>query len=176
MEPRPRQFGLRSAMDSYLVADSISSQTWLLVAVACVVSLYAFFMRPMMRNKKDPLARSPVRSSLAQQRQVERQMETLLVELSQMARQITAQLDTRTAKLEALMKDADQKISELGSNLHQPLRIPERLPERLPERPPREDPRHLAVYELADAGLSAGQIAQRLSRPGGEIELILALR
>jgi hypothetical protein len=39
-----------------------------------------------------------------------------------------------------------------------------------------EDARHAGVYELADAGMPAGQIAQRLARPSGEIELILALR
>lgn len=155
-------------MDGYLVSDTVSSQTWMLFAVAAVISLYAFFMRPMMRQKKDPLARSPARSNLARQRDVEKQMENLLVELSEMARQITAQLDTRAAKLEALLKEADQKIGELGSTSRPSLKMPERMPA--------EDTRHLAVYELADAGLTAGQIAQRLSRPGGEIELILALR
>jgi len=38
---------------------------------------------------------------------VERQMQSLLVELSEMSRQISAQLDTRSAKLELLIKEAD---------------------------------------------------------------------
>jgi DNA-binding NarL/FixJ family response regulator len=38
------------------------------------------------------------------------------------------------------------------------------------------DPRHVEVYRLADQGQSPHQIAQRLNRPSGEIELILALR
>ena len=40
-------------------------------------------------------------------------MGNLLVELSEMARQVTAQLDTRTLKLETLLKDADQRIAAL---------------------------------------------------------------
>ena len=38
------------------------------------------------------------------------------------------------------------------------------------------DPRHAQVYDLADEGLSAPEIARQLGRPSGEIELILALR
>ena len=38
------------------------------------------------------------------------------------------------------------------------------------------DPRHAEVYVLADQGHSPHAIAQRLERPYGEIELILALR
>jgi hypothetical protein len=38
------------------------------------------------------------------------------------------------------------------------------------------DPRHAEVYALADQGLSARDVARRLGRPNGEIELILALR
>jgi hypothetical protein len=38
------------------------------------------------------------------------------------------------------------------------------------------DPRHAEVYRLADQGQTPQQIAQRLGRPSGEIELILALR
>src|SRR5205823_6670835 len=45
----------------------------------------------------------------------EEQMSNLLVELADMARQITAQLDTRAAKLELLIKEADAKIDALRS-------------------------------------------------------------
>jgi hypothetical protein len=38
------------------------------------------------------------------------------------------------------------------------------------------DPRHVAVYQLADQGLTINAIAQQVDRPMGEIELILALR
>jgi hypothetical protein len=165
---------------------------WLIYAVGAFTIVYAVFLRPMMKQKKDPLSRPPG-SSLARQRSVERQMETLLVELSEMARQITAQLDTRAAKLEALLKEADEKIAGLQAR-----KLPDdpptpadfgKLPSGLSVRvegiraaagrdvaPMVEDTRHADVYELADAGMSATQISQRLSRPRGEVELILALR
>ncbi|MDX2018456.1 MAG: hypothetical protein SFY95_12565 [Planctomycetota bacterium] len=38
------------------------------------------------------------------------------------------------------------------------------------------DPSHAEVHELADRGLSAVEIAKRLGRPPGQVELILALR
>jgi small-conductance mechanosensitive channel len=136
---------------------------WLAITVGLLTILYAVFMRPMRQNKKDPLAKPPG-FSLSRQRTVEKQMETLLVELSEMARQMTAQIDTRAARLEALLKKADETIAALGTA----------PPPRAPQR--EEDQRHAAVYALADSGLTAGQIAQRLARPEGEIELILALR
>lgn len=36
--------------------------------------------------------------------------------------------------------------------------------------------RHAQVYACQDRGLSAGEIADAMGRPAGEIELILALR
>jgi hypothetical protein len=154
--------------------EPISPQLWAVVALATLTILYAVFLRPLMKQKKDPLARSPGAGlgSLSRQRHVEKQMEALLVELSDMARQISAQLDTRSAKLELLLKEADEKIARLGREPATPMTIGRDLPPMVPE----EDSRHMAIYQLADSGLSAGQIAQRLARPNGEIELILALR
>jgi len=158
--------------------SSIPQNLWFVFAAAGLVIIYAV-LRPM-RKGKDPMSRSPVHFSLAQQRQVERQMETLLVELSEMARQLTAQLDTRAAKLESLIREADEKIAALkGEKAAPPPSSPLAAPaEAAAETEPAVDgdPRHAAVYELADAGMAAPQIAQQLSRPTGEIELILALR
>jgi hypothetical protein len=157
-------------MNGILLSDGtpLGSQTWLLFALAMFTIVYAVFLRPMMRPKKDPLAR-PIGQrpgSLARQRDVERQMETLLVELSEMARQITGQLDTRAAKLAELIRQADEAIAKFDAPaLRQNARVETE-----------EDQRHAAVYQLADSGMDSGQIAQRLDRPNGEIELILALR
>ena len=170
-------------MTSAYLSDStaVSPQMWMLYAVGLLTIMYAVFMRPKMQKNKDPLSRPP---SLARQRSVEKQMDTLLVELSEMARQITAQLDTRAAKLDALIREADEKIAALRSP---PPPAPSQAEPAHPAAAGRDvpgvteplaidDPRHAAVYQLADRGLNAGQIAQRLGRPNGEIELILALR
>ena len=87
---------------------------WAGIAIGGVVILYTV-LNPLRRKRKaaDPLAKGPPSAGLAQQRSVERQMQNLLVELSEMARQITAQLDTRAAKLQALIDEADARLAAL---------------------------------------------------------------
>src|SRR5207253_3555095 len=81
-----------------------NTTTWAVIIMAVLTIAYAV-MRPRFR-KKDPLETGGggPRMTLSQQRGVEREMSNLLVELSEMARQITAQLDTRAAKLDMLIK------------------------------------------------------------------------
>jgi hypothetical protein len=170
------------ALQNFLLADSTTPAEWAALAVAVGATAFVLF-RPKWKAKGDPLARSPEINSLAQQRSVERQMQNLLVELSEMARQVTAGLDTRAAKLDALIREADQKIAILTSlqqaavvNPSQPgagMPSAESVPRPNPYEP---DPRHLEVYTLADQGQTPAQIAAQLNRPNGEIELILALR
>lgn len=150
------------------------SSSWIILGVGAAVLLY-MFIRPSLK-RKDPLDKHPQPISLAQQRTVEREMSNLLVELSEMARQTTSQLDARAAKLELLLKEADQKIAALGaasatmkengSAQSSVISLKESLP----------DPRHIEIYALADQGRSPQEIARQLDRPNGEIELILALR
>jgi hypothetical protein len=158
---------------------------WIALAIG-VLGLAYIVLRPKFGRRRDPLENPGPRMSLAQQRSLERDMSTLVVELSEMARQITAQLDTRAAKLEALIAEADQRIEQLKRHsaagtreVEPPVSRPADPPASSPDPAPAEetvDPRHAAVYALADEGLSASAIAQRLRRPSGEIELILALR
>ena len=161
-------------MDGYLldISHLDGFQRWSLICAAALTIVYAI-MRPW-RKRKDPLQR-PATLSLSSQREVERQMSELLVELEQMARQMSAQLDTRAARLELLLKEADEKIAKFRAAIEQGGCEPHeaRPVSLLPSLP---DPRHAQVYELADRGHSARQIAQQVDRPYGEIELILALR
>lgn len=160
-------------MDGYLLDLSHidSFQKWAIVCAAALTVLYAI-MRPL-KKRKDPLAH-PTNLSLAGQRAVEKQMTELLVELEQMARQMTAQLESRAVKLEVLIREADEKIATLRQvqgNVPRPARV-----DSIPGLPAGPDARHAQVYELADQGRSTRQIAQQLNRPQGEIELIIALR
>lgn len=157
------------------------STRWALLGAGVAAVAYVTFIRPLRnKKKKDPLDRTPRPSSLAQQRSVEREMNNLLLELSEMARHMTAQLDTRSAKLELLIKEADEKIAALKAAGVTAAETPRIAPpaDRNFELPstPAADPRHAVVYQLADQGHSPRQIAQELGRPNGEIELILALR
>lgn len=167
--------------------------SWTAIAIGVVTIAYVAFIRPMTKGKtkdKDPLSRPPS-EGLARQRSVEREMSGLMVELSEMSRQMTGQLDTRAAKLEALLREADEKIATLrslggggttGGNPHGVLVEGKLLESVAVMMPPAEDaglavdPRHTEVYDLADEGQSAQDIARQTGRPRGEVELILALR
>lgn len=148
-----------------------SDQLWLVIAFLMLAASY-LLMRP--KKKKDPLGRLGHSSSLSQERNVERELQSLLVDLSKMAQQISAQLDTRAAKLEALIKEADDKIRQLTS-------IPQAhgenpLPSIPADPPAATDPRYNEIYSMADSGEAVRTISEKLNRPAGEIELILALR
>jgi hypothetical protein len=172
-------------MPHVLADKSMNEQSmWLIIAVGGMALLYVL-LRP--RSKRpDPLA-AAAKFPLSRQRDVEQQMQNLLVELSEMARQISAQLDTRAAKLELLLKEADEKLAALrAASAGAPVPTP---PVDANDAPAREDassaaapsapaidPRHLEVYRLSDEGRPAIEISRLVNRPTGEIELILALR
>lgn len=177
---------------------------WIALAVATAAIVY-LLAKSKMRRKREPLADPMPKFTLSRQRALERDMQNLIVELSNMARQITGQLDTRAAKLEMLIQEANQKIATLqraNDAQRSPLTpfemeddsqpaaptVAESAPpeppspwpaDPLPPPTPTHDPvqqRHQRIYELADQGLTPQQIAGELNRPAGEIELILALR
>ncbi len=156
---------------------------WVLMALAGATILYTVIRPAMQKKKKDPLYKPPTSASLAQQRNTERQMQNILVELSEMSRQLTAQLDTRSQKLEILLQEADQKIAMMKqlsiiatTNPEPRMTTVEKESWTMPPEPAVIDPRHQEVYTLADQGQSAPDIARQLDRPRGEIDLILALR
>jgi len=165
-----------------LLADihfsSNDSTQWMVLVVGVLATCY-LVMRGRLKKRKDPLERPSM--SLSQQRQIERDMNGLMVEMLDTARQMTAQLDTRAARLEVLMKEADAKLAALKSatggsplpGVPAPAPISPITP-AAPETPP--DPRHAEVYSMADQGRSPHEIARKLNRPNGEVELILALR
>lgn len=176
---------------------------WLPMLALAIGAAYIFVLRPMARRKKksDPMDDLPFRKNMAQQRHVEREMQNLLVELSEMSRKMTAQIDSRTTKLEVLLEEADAKIQELRAL--QASAPPSPMERFRIEGPPSSssnmglasgssnpgsfratatalepaiEPRHAEVYALADQGRTTAEIAEGLHRPRGEIDLILALR
>ena len=183
-------------MTTALLAATTEPINWTLIAVLGGATLYVAIIRPAMK-KKDPLAKkkqSPMAANrLAAQRDTERVMQNLLVELAEMSRQISAQLDTRSQKLELLMQQADERIATLkqlqGDRPPPMFSRPEPVAEVFTPREsfaPRElelvpqnateDARHQEIYRMSDMGRGAGDIARELGRPRGEVELILALR
>ncbi len=124
-------------------------------------------------------------SKLSEERSATRDLETVMLELDQLSRQIHGRLDTKLARIEALIRDADLRIEKLGRLQRAAAGEPTidiTLEPAMPEGETAEsasysepDP-HESVYRLAESGLSAIEIAHELGLNAGEVELILSLR
>ncbi|MCW5776890.1 MAG: hypothetical protein KIS87_10665 [Phycisphaeraceae bacterium] len=96
--------------------------------------------------------------------------EAVMADMHDLARELAAQLEARAAKLEKLLRDADERLARLEAADPTP-------PDgRRATALPTTDPLHARVYELADRGLPCVEIAREIDRPTGQVELILALR
>ncbi len=124
-------------------------------------------------------------------------LETLMVEVQELTRLCAAQMENRAARLEKLIREADERIARLQDleDVHAPAPRPARTradeAHRFVQRggaPGAEpspgsllvehdtDPLTRRVYTLADQGLTPVEIAGRLEEGVGKVELILALR
>jgi hypothetical protein len=177
------------------------STTWIAILLGAFVLLYLSVLRPMLRKRKDPLEQTPGRSGLAQQRAVERDMQGLLVEYEKMIRSMTAGVDTRAARLEQLIREADDKLTAVRAAIAELQALPAagglRTSGSAPAAPstppafgplftasattaagatPSGDPRLTEIYALADQGLSVRDVARRVGIPHGEVEVMLNVR
>jgi hypothetical protein len=143
----------------------------------------------MLRNLRRRVARSEEhdRLSVGQRvaqtkpaRDVHDKIGELMAELADLSRGINGQLDTRMARLEILLAQADETIEKLsGDGTQEPM---------APQRGGREKKPALAgqgmrltameqkIVDMANKGAEVRQISKDTGRPAGEIELILALK
>ena len=153
----------------------------LLVALGVGIAALVYFL--VMRRSARAAGSAP-KSSTGPQRvddAASRQLEGLLDELERVAGAMSARFESQTARLEALIREADERARNLESALAAS-RAGDLAGRIMKEGTSDQDcglaalARHREIYELADAGQSAPRIAQKLRRPEGEVELILALR
>lgn len=171
----------------FLALAQISSQQ---IAVLAVVVVATVLMLLSTRRKIREAQNTPRAYARDQYRRLKEEKQAIgsaqevMLEMEQLARHIHGQIDTRYAKLEALLRDADRKIAELK-------RLPatgaaargldvtiDGAADESSEvtTAPAADVLHAAVHRLADAGLAPSEIAAEQDRTIGEVELILALR
>jgi len=163
---------------SAIIAAIEFLEDYRIIPLALVLITVCFLMSSLWRRQRKGRqgkrnvipARNP--SPASSRGHLQTDLEELLVELQELSRKISADIDTRFAKLEAAIRDADRRIAVLN-----------RLEHRLAERTGQVaagiddfDVRHAVIYELADAGYSPVQIAKELGKTPGEVELILNLR
>jgi hypothetical protein len=88
-----------------------------LALVVVTITLLIWSLRRKQSNRpRSPERPSPVRESAPKlgQERIKRDMEDLLVELQELSRKISAEIETRFAKLEAAIQDADRRIAVLN--------------------------------------------------------------
>ncbi len=162
------------------------------VAILAVVVIAVMLL---LRSTRQRLRRSQTSTgpslreqyqSLSEQANVTRDIEAVMLELDQLSRQIHGRLDSKIGRLEALLREADERIDQLSRQRraaagHPTLDVtldpqhPDGADETAPEGGGVELKRD-EVLRLADEGLSAVDIARRLGQNTGEVELILSLR
>ena len=96
-------------------SDGIGPDQWLLI-IAAIIIITLLLMQSSRRRAASGSPkqyRREIDSATTKSTAIKRDMERLLVELSELARQINGQIDTRFAKLEQSIADADKRIQFL---------------------------------------------------------------
>mgnify|MGYP001053434522 CR=1 FL=1 len=157
------------------IRDVLSSNLVPLVlgAIALTLLMSSLSRRQQARAARPkPPAQRPPPSADSREQEIRRDLDELMVELQELSRRISAEIDTRFSKLEAAIRDADRRIAVLN-------RLSRMLAEQEGKEAPAStdiDARHSVIYELADAGFTPVEIARDLGKTPGEVELILNLR
>lgn len=176
------------------------------VLVLGAVSVMLLLVRRYQaRHARDDASASEQIQAARDGLRVRQSMDELLVQLEECARRVNAQLDTKFARLEAVVRDADDRIARLAWLLEQVEQVRGRLAARSARpgagadsaprvapgqredtasragaapasRPPLSDETRERVYALSDAGRPAIVVAEALGLTLGEVELLLALR
>lgn len=136
-----------------------------------IVLMTFIMIARIRRRRKEPQV------GLFDSRQVElrarESLESLIVQMQEVAREQIAKADSKIRMLNQLVADADQRKKELEALL-------ERLPEVAAPKPPPPskpaNPLHEKVYALQDKGKSPEEICRELSMEIGEVDMILGLR
>ncbi len=123
---------------------------------------------------------------IKEEKSAAKEVNTVMLELEQLARHINGQIDTRFAKLETAIRDADQRIDRLGRLLRETrgeqtlnYTVDDRNVPKQPSPSSLEkttvEPSHKHVIELSQKQYNTLEIAQKTDKTVGEVELILAL-
>jgi hypothetical protein len=151
---------------------------WLLPAglLLLVLGLFMTMRNRRRRQSTRPTAREQLERS-RQTQAMKGDLEELMVEIERLTRRFASQIDTKTAELESLIREADERIVQLRDAAAQASR--RRVDEPAGHAAidaPAVDPLTRQVHELADRGAAPVEIARQLNEHVGKIELILALR
>lgn len=154
--------------------DASPRQLLILGGVLVGLVLLSLAMRKKTGGPSARQYRREIDGAVREEQQVHADIEDLLKELEQLSRRLSTQIDEGVARLNRAIADADQRIKKLNGNPGTATPIAQ--PATQPSIPEPTEPRTRQIYVLADEGLAAPEIAKRLNRHLGEVELILNLR
>ena len=178
-----------------LVASNQFNLPWQVVAGVMIFTC-ALIITTRRRASR---ATSP-RGSARRQRELadrrrgrEEELREIMIQLETLAREVTAQIDTRYHKLEAVIRDADRRIAELRALANSAGEAPGGLDVTVDDvvvddgkaamaggrtdvLSPGGRIDRVAVWRLADEGHGPDEIARMLAQPIGEVRLILDVR
>lgn len=186
-----------------ILSEGMSAWTQQLLMLAAVLMAGFLFMRMVRRTTPSEGTarqyRREIESANAHTASIKGDMEHLLIELDKVSKEISGQVETKFARLDAIITEADRRIAALRIILDAAkaagasLGVEDTL-ERAPSatdattRPSTldvssdvRDPeainaQHDEIFALADQGMLPLEIARKLDRRVGEVELILNLR
>ncbi|MCC7387541.1 MAG: hypothetical protein IT431_02105 [Phycisphaerales bacterium] len=166
-----------------------------LIALGCVLMLIMIARmlgrRRWGRGAEAPVVKTPLAAAQASftSTAAHDRLDRLMADAEELTRRLAAVLDNRAAKIEILIEQADDRLRALeaaGSDAGGPAGSREVRPAsgmgegsgqgQEPQASLATDPLHRKVYDLADQGLTPVDIARRIEKPTGQVELILALR
>ncbi len=146
-----------------------------LLVLCAIVIMVVLLRRHQFRSTSGrDMAREQI-ARIRDQHKLRHSMDELLVQLEEVSRRVGAQVDTKFAKLEKVIRDADDRIARLEHVLGRAGGEPTQQPAKPPPVEP-VDTRFQQVYDLVDAGASPIKAAEQLDLPLGEVELIMNLR
>jgi len=185
------------------ISPELQNIGWALAAIG--VTLVTLSLVMGIRKKRRKMSgRVTARETLDRYKaksEVRDDLERVMVEVEEMARRVSAQLDAKTVAIEKLLRDAQTKVEQLNAAIERferaaaasangegkadgaddsPAPGDSVAPAPDTPTPPRaaspQDELSRRVYALADEGHAAPAIARQLDEHIGKIELILALR
>jgi len=183
------------------ISPELQNIGWALAAIG--VTLVTLSLVMGIRKKRRKMSgRVTARENLERYKakaEVRDDLERVMVEVEEMARRVSAQLDAKTVAIEKLLRDAETKVEQLNATIERFERAAgasangegqaddadDSPAPGDPVAPATSTPRRAAspedelsrrVYALADEGHAAPAIARQLDEHIGKVELILALR
>jgi hypothetical protein len=140
----------------------LAGRTDLLVALMVLLAGLVLAAWGWAQSRKARVARGADQEAM-------RDAERLGADLRELTQRLAHEMDAKADRIERLLAKADERIARLQD--------PPPALQRVHDRSASAgEPEHAKVHALADEGLPIVEIARRVGKPTGQVELILALR